>query len=175
MKLLHPVIPNKLIAIGLNYRDHAEESELDIPATPVVFAKWTSSLIGHGAPIVIPREETRPDFEGELAVVLASRLYRADAEQARAAVGGITVVHDVSGRRAQLETPLRQLTLGKSFSNIIPTGPWRCLGGRDRPGRHRHHDHRFGRADAVVQHVESDLLGRRADPVLLPRDDPGTG
>jgi 2-keto-4-pentenoate hydratase/2-oxohepta-3-ene-1,7-dioic acid hydratase in catechol pathway len=129
VKLLHPVIPNKLIAIGLNYRDHAEESELDIPATPVVFAKWTSSLIGHGAPIVIPREETRPDFEGELAVVLASRLYRADAEQARAAVGGITVVHDVSGRRAQLETPLRQFTLGKSFDTFTPMGP--CIASAD--------------------------------------------
>jgi len=129
VKLLHPVIPNKLIAIGLNYRDHAEESELDIPATPVVFAKWTSSLIGHGAPIVIPREETRPDFEGELAVVLASRLYRADAEQARAAVGGITVVHDVSGRRAQLETPLRQFTLGKSFDTFTPMGP--CVASAD--------------------------------------------
>ena len=123
VKLLHPVIPNKLIAIGLNYRDHAEESELDIPAVPVVFAKWTSSLIGHGAPIVIPREETRPDYEGEVAVIIATRTYRADAAQARAAVGGISVIHDVSGRRAQLETPLRQFTLGKSFDSFTPMGP----------------------------------------------------
>ena len=69
----HPVVPRKLICIGLNYRDHAEESELDLPEVPVIFAKWTTSLIGHGETIVIPREETRPDYEGELAVVIGER------------------------------------------------------------------------------------------------------
>jgi len=123
VRLLHPTEPGKLMAIGLNYRDHAEESELDIPAVPVVFAKWTTSLIGHREPIVIPREETRPDYEGELAVVLAHDVYRANEDQARAAVGGISAFHDVSGRRAQLETPLRQFTLGKSFDTFAPMGP----------------------------------------------------
>lgn len=121
--LLHPVQPRKILAIGLNYRSHAEESELDVPAVPVVFAKWPSSLIGPGQPIVIPREETRPDFEGELGVVIGRRTYRATREAAISAVGGITVVHDVSGRRAQLETPLRQFTLGKSFDSFTPVGP----------------------------------------------------
>jgi 2-keto-4-pentenoate hydratase/2-oxohepta-3-ene-1,7-dioic acid hydratase in catechol pathway len=121
--LLHPVIPEKIIAIGLNYRSHAEESELDIPSVPVVFAKWTSSLIGPGASIVIPREETRPDFEGEVAIVIGRRTYRATVEDAREAIGGISAVHDVSGRRAQLETPLRQFTLGKSFDTFTPMGP----------------------------------------------------
>ena len=123
MTLLHPVVPRKILAIGLNYRSHAEESELDIPAVPVVFAKFPSSLIGHGQDIVIPREETRPDFEGELAVVIGRRTYRADLASARAAIGGITAMHDVSGRRAQLETPLRQFTLGKSFDTFSPLGP----------------------------------------------------
>jgi 2-keto-4-pentenoate hydratase/2-oxohepta-3-ene-1,7-dioic acid hydratase in catechol pathway len=121
--LLHPVHPRKILAIGLNYRSHAEESELDVPAVPVVFAKWPSSLIGPEQPIVIPREETRPDFEGELGVVIGRRTYRATREAALGAVGGITVVHDVSGRRAQLETPLRQFTLGKSFDSFTPVGP----------------------------------------------------
>jgi 2-keto-4-pentenoate hydratase/2-oxohepta-3-ene-1,7-dioic acid hydratase in catechol pathway len=121
--LLHPVVPRKILAIGLNYRSHAEESELDIPPVPVVFAKFPSSLIGHGHDIVIPREETRPDFEGELAVVIGRRTYRADAASAREAIGGITAIHDVSGRRAQLETPLRQFTLGKSFDTFSPLGP----------------------------------------------------
>ena len=121
--LLHPVVPRKILAIGLNYRSHAEESELDVPAVPVVFAKFPSSLIGHGQDIVIPREETRPDFEGELAVVIGRRTYRADVASARAAIGGITAMHDVSGRRAQLETPLRQFTLGKSFDTFSPLGP----------------------------------------------------
>jgi 2-keto-4-pentenoate hydratase/2-oxohepta-3-ene-1,7-dioic acid hydratase in catechol pathway len=123
--LAHPVVPRKLICIGLNYRDHAEESELDIPAVPVIFAKWTTSLIGHGETIVIPREETRPDYEGELAIVIGEPVYRATGAAARAAVGAYTCFHDVSGRRAQLETPLRQFTYGKSFDTFGPLGP--CL------------------------------------------------
>jgi 2-keto-4-pentenoate hydratase/2-oxohepta-3-ene-1,7-dioic acid hydratase in catechol pathway len=123
VRLLHPTMPVKLMAIGLNYRDHAEESELEIPPVPVVFAKWATSLTGHRHPIVIPREETRPDYEGEVAVVLGRDVYRADEATARAAVGGITAFHDVSGRRAQLETPLRQFTLGKSFDTFAPMGP----------------------------------------------------
>jgi 2-keto-4-pentenoate hydratase/2-oxohepta-3-ene-1,7-dioic acid hydratase in catechol pathway len=123
VRLLHPVEPRKILAIGLNYRAHADESELDVPAVPVVFAKFPSALIGHGEDIVIPREETRPDFEGELAVIIGRRTYRADRETARGAIGGITAFHDVSGRRAQLETPLRQFTLGKSFDTFAPMGP----------------------------------------------------
>ena len=122
-RLLHPCVPRKLIGIGLNYRDHAEESELDIPSVPVLFAKWPSALIGHGDTVVVPREETRPDYEGEVAVVIGRRTYRADADAARAAVGGISALNDVSGRRAQLETPLRQFTLGKSFDTFAPMGP----------------------------------------------------
>ncbi len=121
--LLHPVIPDKILAIGLNYRSHAAESELDVPTVPVVFAKWTSSLIGPGQQIVIPREETRPDYEGEVAVVIGRRTYRASPENASEAIGGISALHDVSGRRAQLETPLRQFTLGKSFDTFTPMGP----------------------------------------------------
>jgi 2-keto-4-pentenoate hydratase/2-oxohepta-3-ene-1,7-dioic acid hydratase in catechol pathway len=129
VQLLHPTEPRKILAIGLNYRSHAEESELEVPPVPVVFAKWASALVGHGADIVIPREETRPDFEGELAVVIGRRTYRADADTALAAIGGISVMHDVSGRRAQLETPLRQFTLGKSFDTFAPMGP--CVASMD--------------------------------------------
>jgi 2-keto-4-pentenoate hydratase/2-oxohepta-3-ene-1,7-dioic acid hydratase in catechol pathway len=123
VKLLHPVVPGKILAIGVNYRSHADESELDVPQVPVVFAKWASALIGPDEDIVVPVEETRPDFEGEVAVVLGKRVYRADDDEARRAIGGITAIHDVSGRRAQLETPLRQFTLGKSFDTFAPLGP----------------------------------------------------
>jgi 2-keto-4-pentenoate hydratase/2-oxohepta-3-ene-1,7-dioic acid hydratase in catechol pathway len=122
-RLLHPCVPRKLIGIGLNYRDHAEESQLEIPAVPVLFAKWPSAMIGPEDTIVVPREETRPDYEAEVAVVIGRRTYRADADAARAAVGGISAMNDVSGRRAQLETPLRQFTLGKSFDTFAPMGP----------------------------------------------------
>jgi 2-keto-4-pentenoate hydratase/2-oxohepta-3-ene-1,7-dioic acid hydratase in catechol pathway len=129
VRLLHPVEPRKILAIGLNYRSHADESELDVPPVPVVFAIFPSALIGHEEDIVIPREETRPDFEGELAVVIARETYRATKENARDAIGGISAFHDVSGRRAQLETPLRQFTLGKSFDTFAPLGP--CIASMD--------------------------------------------
>jgi 2-keto-4-pentenoate hydratase/2-oxohepta-3-ene-1,7-dioic acid hydratase in catechol pathway len=129
VRLLHPTLPRKLIGVGLNYRDHAAESELAIPEVPVIFAKFTSAMTGPGTPIVIPHEETRPDYEGEVAVVIGRRTYRADAAAARAAVGGISAMNDVSGRRAQLETPLRQFTLGKSFDTFAPMGP--CVASAD--------------------------------------------
>ena len=123
VQLLHPVHPSKVIAIGLNYRDHAEESELDIPDVPVVFSKFATSLIGAGQTIVVPREETRPDYEGELAIVIGKRTFRATLDNALDAVGGYTAINDVSGRRAQLETPLRQFVYGKSFDTFGPLGP----------------------------------------------------
>lgn len=123
VQLLHPVVPGKILAIGLNYRDHAEESELDIPEVPVVFSKATTALIGHGETIVVPREETRPDWEAELAIVIGRRTYRATLDNALSAVGGYTAINDVSGRRAQLETPLRQFVYGKSFDTFAPLGP----------------------------------------------------
>jgi 2-keto-4-pentenoate hydratase/2-oxohepta-3-ene-1,7-dioic acid hydratase in catechol pathway len=117
VQLLHPVHPGKLIAIGLNYRDHAEESELDIPEVPVVFSKFSTCLIGSGQTIVVPLEE------GELAVVICKRTYRATLDNALESVGGYTAINDVSGRRAQLETPLRQFVYGKSFDTFGPLGP----------------------------------------------------
>jgi acylpyruvate hydrolase len=129
VRLLHPVVPGKILAIGVNYRSHADESELDVPAVPVVFAKWASSLIGPDDEIIIPLEESRPDFEGEVAFVLGETVYRADEETARRALGGVTAINDVSGRRAQLETPLRQFTLGKSFDTFSPLGP--CIASPD--------------------------------------------
>ena len=129
VRLLHPVDPTKLIGIGLNYRDHAEESELDIPPVPVVFAMWPSALVGPGEAIVIPRDETRPDYEGEVAIVLGRTVKNASREEARAAIGAVAAFNDVSGRRAQLETPLRQFTLGKSFDTFAPMGP--CVASLD--------------------------------------------
>jgi 2-keto-4-pentenoate hydratase/2-oxohepta-3-ene-1,7-dioic acid hydratase in catechol pathway len=129
VRLLHPVHPGKIIAIGLNYRAHAEESGVKIPSVPVVFAIWPSALIGDRAEIIIPKEETRPDYEGELAIVIGRPTYRADREEARAAVGGISAFNDVSGRRAQFETPLQQFTLGKSFDTFSPMGP--CIARSD--------------------------------------------
>lgn len=129
VQILPPVDPPKLVGIGLNYRDHAEESELELPEVPVVFAMWPSALVGHEAPIVVPADETRPDYEGEVALVLGRTVKNASREEARAAIGGYSAFNDVSGRRAQLETPLRQFTLGKSFDTFCPMGP--CIASPD--------------------------------------------
>ncbi len=120
-----PLRPKKILAIGINYREHAAESNNEIPDEPVVFAKFPSSVIGHGDTIIVPIEETRPDWEAEMAVVIGRPTYRADAEDALGAIGAFTALNDVSGRRAQLETPLKQFTLGKSFDTFTPMGP--CL------------------------------------------------
>ena len=133
----------------------------------MIFAKFTSALVGPGTPIVIPREETRPDYEGEVAVVIGRRTYRADAAAARAAVGGISAMNDVSGRRAQLETPLRQFTLGKSFDTFAPMGP--CVASADGVDLESIAIRTtvVGRGDAGLEHPEPDLLDRRADRLLL--------
>lgn len=123
VRLLHPVQPQKIVAVGLNYQSHVEETSLARPDVPFCFAIWPSALVGHDEPIVIPREETRTDWEGEIAVVLGRRTYRASQADARAAIGGISAFNDVSGRRAQLETPMKQFTLGKSFDTFAPMGP----------------------------------------------------
>ena len=121
--LLHPCEPQKIVAIGLNYQTHVEETSLQRPEVPFCFAIWPNALVGHDQDVVIPREETRPDWEGEVALILGRKTYRADREGAQAAIGGICAFNDVSGRRAQLETPMRQFTLGKSFDTFAPMGP----------------------------------------------------
>jgi 2-keto-4-pentenoate hydratase/2-oxohepta-3-ene-1,7-dioic acid hydratase in catechol pathway len=125
VRLLAPLSPRQILAIGLNYRAHAIESDLAIPEVPVVFAMYPSSITGPHDEIVIPREETRTDYEGEVAVVIGRRAYRVPKEEAWSYVGAVTALDDVSGRRAQLETPLRQFTYGKSFDTFGPLGP--CL------------------------------------------------
>jgi 2-keto-4-pentenoate hydratase/2-oxohepta-3-ene-1,7-dioic acid hydratase in catechol pathway len=123
IRLLHPCEPHKIVAVGLNYASHVEETSLARPDVPFAFAIWSNALIGHEEEIVVPREETRPDWEGEVALIIGRRTYRADRAGARAAIGGISAFNDVSGRRAQLETPMKQFTLGKSFDTFAPMGP----------------------------------------------------
>jgi 2-keto-4-pentenoate hydratase/2-oxohepta-3-ene-1,7-dioic acid hydratase in catechol pathway len=122
VELRLPVVPGKLVCIGLNYRDHAAETGAEIPSMPIVFAKFTSSLIGPGEAIVLPYDEPRPDYEAELALVIGTRVRRATGPAALAAVGGITAFNDVSGREAQFG-PGRQFTRGKSYDTFAPLGP----------------------------------------------------
>jgi 2-keto-4-pentenoate hydratase/2-oxohepta-3-ene-1,7-dioic acid hydratase in catechol pathway len=122
VKLLAPVVPPKLICIGLNYRAHAEETGASSPSEPVVFCKLPNSYTGPGDEIVLPNDEPSPDFEAEMALVIGTRIRRADRASARAAIGGITALNDVSARKAQRSSG-GQFVRGKSFDTFAPLGP----------------------------------------------------
>jgi 2-keto-4-pentenoate hydratase/2-oxohepta-3-ene-1,7-dioic acid hydratase in catechol pathway len=113
--------PPKIICIGLNYRDHAIESNLPIPETPTVFSKYSTSVIGHKDPIVLPRNSTQPDYEAEFAVVIGKGGRYIREEDWRAHVFGYTILNDVSARDFQMATS--QWMIGKTFDTFAPIGP----------------------------------------------------
>jgi 2-keto-4-pentenoate hydratase/2-oxohepta-3-ene-1,7-dioic acid hydratase in catechol pathway len=113
--------PPRIFAIGLNYQRHAVESNMALPAFPVVFFKLSSSVIGTGAPIVLPKLSTEPDYEAEFAFVIGKPGYQIPAASAMDYVFGYTIVNDVSARDIQLSTS--QWSLGKSFPTFTPIGP----------------------------------------------------
>jgi 2-keto-4-pentenoate hydratase/2-oxohepta-3-ene-1,7-dioic acid hydratase in catechol pathway len=119
----HAPLPNppRVFAIGLNYRDHAIESKMALPTTPVVFFKLQSAIIGPGEKIVLPKNSTQPDYEAEFAFVIGKGGYRIPASAWREHVYGYTIVNDVSARDVQLATS--QWSMGKSFPTFCPIGP----------------------------------------------------
>ena len=125
-RLLTPVpIPEKVICIGLNYRDHAIETGAEIPTEPVVFNKFTSALVGHGDDIVLPKVSVEVDYEAELVVVIGRAGKHIAAADAMRYVLGYTCGHDVSARDWQKGRPGGQWLLGKTFDTFAPVGP--CL------------------------------------------------
>lgn len=118
---LAPVLPGKIVGIGRNYREHAKELNNPMPAEPVIFLKAISSVIGPGAPIVLPPESERVEHEGEIAVVVRHRLKRATPEEARSAVLGVTCANDVTARDLQRKDPC--FSRAKSFDTFCPLGP----------------------------------------------------
>lgn len=123
-KLHAPVAnPQKVICIGLNYRDHAEESNMPIPKEPVLFSKFSSALIGHGENIVLPKVSTKVDYEAELVIVVGKRGKNIPLPSAMEYVSGYMVGHDVSARDWQLEKDGKQWMAGKTFDTFAPCGP----------------------------------------------------
>lgn len=116
--------PNKIICIGLNYKDHALEQGAAIPKEPVVFSKFATTLIGHGQAIELPPESQEVDFEAELVVVVGKRGRRLKESEALRHVAGFMVGHDVSARDWQKKKDGKQWLCGKSFDTFAPTGPW---------------------------------------------------
>lgn len=124
VKIEAPVRPSKIIAIGRNYAEHAAETGSAIPKTPLIFAKFPSSIISTGETITW-RETitTQVDWEGELAVVIGKRARNVTEDDAYNYVFGYTIANDVSARDLQLRTDT-QWTRGKSLDTFCPLGPW---------------------------------------------------
>ena len=123
-RLLSPIPrPNKIIGIGLNYRNHAIESGMAIPTEPIVFAKFASVVIGPEMPIRLPEMSTEVDFEAELAVVIGRRGRNIPQGEAMSYVAGYMLANDVSARDWQLKKPGGQWILGKTFDTFCPLGP----------------------------------------------------
>jgi acylpyruvate hydrolase len=113
--------PGKLILLGLNYRDHAEETGQKIPEVPTVFSKYLNSIIGPGAPILIPRATEQIDYEAEFAFVIGQRGQAIPRQRALEYVAGYTIINDVSARDYQFVTS--QWMVGKTFDTHCPMGP----------------------------------------------------
>ncbi len=118
---LPPVLPRKIVGIGRNYVEHAEELGNEMPDEPLIFLKAPTSVIGPKAPIVMPPESSRVDFEGEIAVVMRERIHRAGEEEASRAVLGVTAANDVTARDLQRKDAT--FARGKSFDTFCPLGP----------------------------------------------------
>ncbi|MGB9618099.1 MAG: fumarylacetoacetate hydrolase family protein [Desulfomonilaceae bacterium] len=122
VKLLPPCTPSKVVAIGLNYRDHAEELGLALPEEPLLFLKPPSSIIGPGETILAPPQSKRVDYEAELAVVISRTARQVKAEKAADYILGYTCLNDVTAR--DLQSKDGQWTRAKGFDTFCPIGPW---------------------------------------------------
>ena len=114
---------SKIVAIGLNYRLHAQEAGAAIPSEPIFFMKATSSICGPNDDVIIPKNSQKTDYEVELGIVIGSLARQVSKSDARKHVAGYCVVNDVSEREFQIERG-GQWTKGKSADTFCPTGPW---------------------------------------------------
>jgi 2-keto-4-pentenoate hydratase/2-oxohepta-3-ene-1,7-dioic acid hydratase in catechol pathway len=114
---------SKIVAIGLNYRLHAQEAGAAIPSEPIFFMKATSSICGPNDDVIIPKDSQKTDYEVELGIVIGSLARHVSQSDARNHVAGYCVVNDVSEREFQIERG-GQWTKGKSADTFCPTGPW---------------------------------------------------
>jgi 2-keto-4-pentenoate hydratase/2-oxohepta-3-ene-1,7-dioic acid hydratase in catechol pathway len=122
VRLLAPVLPTKVVAVGKNYADHAKEMGDDVPEEPIIFLKPSTSVVGPGDPIIYPAGVDRVDFEGELAVIVGKMARRLDEATALQVVLGFTCANDVTARNLQASDG--QWTRAKGFDTFCPLGPW---------------------------------------------------
>jgi len=122
VKLLAPVVPQKIVCIGRNYAAHAEEQGVQVPDNPIIFLKPTSSVIGPGNTIQLPPQSNQVEHEAELAVVIGKRGRWLFLDDALDYLLGYTIANDVTARDLQLRDG--QWTRGKGFDTFCPVGPW---------------------------------------------------
>src|SRR6266849_5954503 len=122
VRLLAPIPrPPKIICVGLNYRDHAIESNMEIPKVPTIFSKYSTAVIGPGDAIRLPRLSTKPDYEAEMAVIIGKGGRYIPGDKWQEHVFGYTNLNDVSARDFQMATS--QWMIGKTFDTFAPMGP----------------------------------------------------
>ena len=122
VQLLEPVLPSKIVCVGLNYIDHAAELGMKISDEPIIFIKPASTVLGPGASIVYPDMSRQVDYEGELAVVIKQLTRHVTPEMAENHILGYTCANDVTARDLQRKDG--QWTRAKSFDTFAPIGPW---------------------------------------------------
>ena len=126
VRLLPPARPSKIVALGLNYRDHAKEVGLKLPEEPLLFMKPSTAVIGPGDPIVIPPISQRVDYEGELGIVIGKRAKNIEEKDAEDVIAGYICFNDVTARDLQYKD--KQWTRAKSFDTFAPMGPFLVTG-----------------------------------------------
>ncbi len=122
VKLLAPVVPSKVVAVGLNYADHAKELNMATPDNPILFMKPPTSVIGPESKIIYPEMSKQVDYEAELVVVVKDRIKDVSTNEAKAHILGYTCGNDVTARDLQKKDG--QWTRAKSFDTFSPLGPW---------------------------------------------------
>ncbi len=122
VRLLAPTVPSKIVAVGLNYFDHAKELNMEVPDEPIIFLKPPTSVIGPEEKIVLPSQSQRVDYEAELAIVIGKEARFVPIEKARDYILGYTCSNDVTAR--DLQEKDIQWTRAKSFDTFAPLGPW---------------------------------------------------
>ncbi len=163
VQLLAPLPrPGKILCVGLNYRDHAIESAMELPKVPAVFTKFSNAIIGHGANVIIPKMTQQPDYEAEMAIVIGKTCKRAAAADWKEYVFGYTILNDVSARDVQLSTS--QWSLGKSFDTFAPMGP--SIVGKDEIADPHTLDIKLSIGGEVLQHSNTRELIFKAPDLI---------
>jgi 2-keto-4-pentenoate hydratase/2-oxohepta-3-ene-1,7-dioic acid hydratase in catechol pathway len=156
---------SKIICLGLNYADHAAEGGFAAPSFPTLFGRFTSSLIGHGAPIILPKVSTQLDYEGELVAVLGTGGRGIAKDAALSHVAGYSIFNDGSIRDYQMKTP--QWTAGKNFDDTGAFGPWFVTADEVPPGAAGLHLETRLNGQVMQSASTSDMIFGVADTISL--------